>query len=180
MLSGLIRILGHRVVMEFLGDGSQPNKQHHSMNHRAARQMLDQNAANVLLDLFVGGKVECIATPSTLTLDCFDRHERIEQLRTRRHQHTFARKWLRALFHEESCLVFVIALTFSLLFAGSPSTGRYGHVAFANSGAPAAQTDFLDGLAMLHDFEYPRPPRPPSGGPRPPIPVSPWPTGARR
>ena len=31
---------------------------------------------------------------------------------------------------------------------------RYGHVEFANSGAPAAQVDFLDGLALLHDFEY--------------------------
>jgi tetratricopeptide (TPR) repeat protein len=30
----------------------------------------------------------------------------------------------------------------------------YGHVEFANSGAPAAQADFLDGLALLHDFEY--------------------------
>jgi len=33
--------------------------------------------------------------------------------------------------------------------------GGYGHVDFANSGAPAAQADFLDGLALLHDFEYP-------------------------
>jgi hypothetical protein len=32
---------------------------------------------------------------------------------------------------------------------------EFGHVAFANSGAPAAQRDFLDGLALLHDFEYP-------------------------
>jgi hypothetical protein len=30
----------------------------------------------------------------------------------------------------------------------------YGHVDFANSGAPTAQGDFLDGLALLHDFEY--------------------------
>jgi hypothetical protein len=50
-----------------------------------------------------------------------------------------------------------IAFTVSLLFAGSPAhaEGGYGHVEFANSGAPAAQTDFLDGLALLHDFEYP-------------------------
>jgi tetratricopeptide (TPR) repeat protein len=51
-----------------------------------------------------------------------------------------------------------IALTFSLLFAGSqtpPANGeRYGRVDFANSGAPAAQKDFLDGMALLHDFEY--------------------------
>ncbi len=30
----------------------------------------------------------------------------------------------------------------------------YGHVEFTNSGAPAAQADFLEGLALLHDFEY--------------------------
>jgi len=30
----------------------------------------------------------------------------------------------------------------------------YGHVEFANSGAKAAQADFLAGLALLHDFEY--------------------------
>jgi tetratricopeptide (TPR) repeat protein len=53
--------------------------------------------------------------------------------------------------------MFAIALTFSLLFAGPPASadGGYGHVEFANSGAPAAQSDFLDGLALLHDFEYP-------------------------
>jgi tetratricopeptide (TPR) repeat protein len=33
--------------------------------------------------------------------------------------------------------------------------GGYGHVEFANSGAPAAQADFLEGLALLHNFEYP-------------------------
>lgn len=50
-----------------------------------------------------------------------------------------------------------IVFTLSLLFAGSPAAadGGYGHVEFANSGAPAAQADFLDGLALLHDFEYP-------------------------
>jgi tetratricopeptide (TPR) repeat protein len=32
----------------------------------------------------------------------------------------------------------------------------YGVVKFLNSGAPAAQADFLAGLALLHDFEYPR------------------------
>jgi tetratricopeptide (TPR) repeat protein len=50
-----------------------------------------------------------------------------------------------------------IALTLSLLFAGSPASadGGYGHIDFANSGAPAAQADFLEGLALLHDFEYP-------------------------
>ncbi len=34
--------------------------------------------------------------------------------------------------------------------------GDVGVVSFANSGAPAAQTDFLRGLALLHDFEYAR------------------------
>ncbi len=33
---------------------------------------------------------------------------------------------------------------------------RAGDVNFANSGAPAAQTAFLSGLALLHDFEYER------------------------
>jgi tetratricopeptide (TPR) repeat protein len=50
-----------------------------------------------------------------------------------------------------------IAFAVSLLFAGSPASaeGAYGHVDFANSGAPSAQADFLSGLALLHDFEYP-------------------------
>jgi tetratricopeptide (TPR) repeat protein len=53
--------------------------------------------------------------------------------------------------------MFVFALTVSLLFAGSPAfaDSEYGHVDFANSGAPSAQTDFLEGMALLHDFEYP-------------------------
>jgi tetratricopeptide (TPR) repeat protein len=34
------------------------------------------------------------------------------------------------------------------------AANEYGHVEFANSGAPVAQADFLDGLALLHDFEY--------------------------
>ena len=50
-----------------------------------------------------------------------------------------------------------IAFALSLIFAGSPASadGGYGHVDFANSGAPSAQADFLEGLALLHDFEYP-------------------------
>jgi tetratricopeptide (TPR) repeat protein len=50
-----------------------------------------------------------------------------------------------------------LAFTLSLLFAGSPAIadGAYGHVEFANSGAASAQADFLAGLALLHDFEYP-------------------------
>jgi len=38
--------------------------------------------------------------------------------------------------------------------AGASIADQFGHVQFANSGAPAAQRDFLDGLALLHDFEY--------------------------
>jgi tetratricopeptide (TPR) repeat protein len=37
--------------------------------------------------------------------------------------------------------------------AARPAT--VGEVAFANSGAPAAQAPFLRGLALLHNFEYP-------------------------
>src|SRR6266446_1915403 len=51
----------------------------------------------------------------------------------------------------------IIVLTVNLLIAGSPASadGGYGQVNFPNSGAPAAQADFLTGLALLHDFEYP-------------------------
>jgi len=38
----------------------------------------------------------------------------------------------------------------------SPDAVHAGDVSFANSGAPAAQADFLSGLALLHDFEYDR------------------------
>ena len=50
----------------------------------------------------------------------------------------------------------LIILLISLLTA-TPSIGdgSYGHVVFANSGSPTAQKDFLEGLALLHDFEYP-------------------------
>ncbi|HEX3101156.1 MAG TPA: hypothetical protein VHQ01_05170, partial [Pyrinomonadaceae bacterium] len=40
-------------------------------------------------------------------------------------------------------------------FSQSPDSKGYGRVEFANSGSRAAQADFLDGLALLHDFEYP-------------------------
>jgi hypothetical protein len=39
--------------------------------------------------------------------------------------------------------------------AAQPGTSAVGEVAFANSGAPAAQAAFLRGLAQLHNFEYP-------------------------
>jgi tetratricopeptide (TPR) repeat protein len=44
-----------------------------------------------------------------------------------------------------------------LVFCAVPvfADGGAGEVAFANSGAPAAQGAFLRGLALLHDFEYP-------------------------
>ncbi|HJZ80759.1 MAG TPA: hypothetical protein VKD91_10450, partial [Pyrinomonadaceae bacterium] len=50
-----------------------------------------------------------------------------------------------------------LVLIFSLLTFSSqtPAPPGYGHVDFANSGAPAAQADFRKGLALLHDFEYP-------------------------
>jgi tetratricopeptide (TPR) repeat protein len=42
----------------------------------------------------------------------------------------------------------------SLLTTPTIDDGQYGHVIFANSGSLAAQKDFLEGLALLHDFEY--------------------------
>ncbi len=49
-----------------------------------------------------------------------------------------------------------VVLAAIALLAGLPAVAapEYGHVEFANSGAPAAQADFLQGLALLHDFEY--------------------------
>jgi tetratricopeptide (TPR) repeat protein len=49
-----------------------------------------------------------------------------------------------------------IPAVFTLLVtAAAPGAGSgYGEVEFANSGAAPAQPDFLQGLAMLHDFEY--------------------------
>jgi tetratricopeptide (TPR) repeat protein len=43
-----------------------------------------------------------------------------------------------------------------LFFCGANTVAQQdvGEVAFANSGAPAAQVDFLRGLAQLHNFEY--------------------------
>ena len=51
--------------------------------------------------------------------------------------------------------MFLAILLISLLTTTSTDGGAYGKVAFANSGSPAAQQDFLAGLALLHDFEYP-------------------------
>ena len=45
----------------------------------------------------------------------------------------------------------------SLLLAASVAAQtNFGEVSFANTGAAAAQPAFLRGLALLHDFEYPR------------------------
>ena len=52
-------------------------------------------------------------------------------------------------------MLLVIALTWSLLTITPSTNGEYGHVVFANSGSAAAQKDFIEGLALLHDFEYP-------------------------
>lgn len=59
--------------------------------------------------------------------------------------------------------MFALVLITSLLFAAPPVTNsfgdglgeQFGKVSFANSGAPAAQADFLQAMALLHDFEYP-------------------------
>src|SRR5438552_4898467 len=50
----------------------------------------------------------------------------------------------------------VLVLTFLLLLcpAGALAQQAYGEVAFVNSGPAAAQSDFLHGLAQLHNFEY--------------------------
>src|SRR5437660_9285394 len=54
--------------------------------------------------------------------------------------------------------MFIFALLTFIVFTGTPALNAadgYGHVEFANSGAASAQKDFLEGLALLHDFEYP-------------------------
>lgn len=51
----------------------------------------------------------------------------------------------------------VVSLVAALVFLVTPPLGAQssvGDVSFANSGAPAAQKDFLRGLAQLHNFEY--------------------------
>jgi hypothetical protein len=58
------------------------------------------------------------------------------------------------------------------------SRSEVGDVAFANSGAAAAQVPFLRGLALLHNFEYPDAAE--QFRKAAAIRASPWPTGARR
>jgi tetratricopeptide (TPR) repeat protein len=48
-------------------------------------------------------------------------------------------------------ILLAVAFLIAPLAVAAP---EYGHVEFANSGAPTAQADFLEGLALLHDFEY--------------------------
>lgn len=51
----------------------------------------------------------------------------------------------------------IFLLFATLIFLASPrllAQSSVGEVSFANSGAPAAQGDFLRGLAQLHNFEY--------------------------
>src|SRR5215468_822778 len=49
----------------------------------------------------------------------------------------------------------MLTVALAFLLAAAPSN-EVGEVSFANSGSPAAQPDFLRGLALLHDFEYAR------------------------
>lgn len=53
--------------------------------------------------------------------------------------------------------MFLVTLITWFLLGGLPPSndGGYGKVVFANSGSAAAQKDFLAGVALLHDFEYP-------------------------
>jgi tetratricopeptide (TPR) repeat protein len=48
----------------------------------------------------------------------------------------------------------ISALLLLLCWASAQAEQGYGSVSFANSGSAAAQSDFLRGLAQLHNFEY--------------------------
>jgi tetratricopeptide (TPR) repeat protein len=54
------------------------------------------------------------------------------------------------------CLFSIVGVIASLILAqpADAATPAVGSVSFANSGAPAAQADFLTGLAQLHNFQY--------------------------
>lgn len=54
-----------------------------------------------------------------------------------------------------TALLFPGALPASFSPYGDGLGEQFGHVSFANSGTPAAQSDFLKAMALLHDFEYP-------------------------
>jgi len=51
-------------------------------------------------------------------------------------------------------VVFLLVVLLSLASTALLAQSSVGVVSFANSGAPAAQKDFLYGLAQLHNFEY--------------------------
>lgn len=51
-------------------------------------------------------------------------------------------------------ILVLLAAAAPLSAAPALASHDYGHVEFANSGSAAAQADFLQGLALLHDFEY--------------------------
>ena len=53
-------------------------------------------------------------------------------------------------------LAVALVLSVSITASARQTPASVGVVSFANSGAPAAQTPFLRGLALLHDFEYDR------------------------
>ena len=52
-------------------------------------------------------------------------------------------------------LLLALLLTTAASLAARGAASEVGEVAFANSGAAAAQEPFLRGLALLHNFEYP-------------------------
>ena len=58
--------------------------------------------------------------------------------------------WTRLPFR----IVFLLAVVGFLSTLPLRAQSSVGDVSFANSGAPAAQKDFLRGLAQLHNFEY--------------------------
>ena len=52
------------------------------------------------------------------------------------------------------CCVILVAAAFAMAVTAAAQTSGVGEVRFTNSGAPAAQPLFLEGLAQLHNFEY--------------------------
>jgi hypothetical protein len=56
--------------------------------------------------------------------------------------------------HRSVRVVTFVGLTLALAGRASAQAPGVGQVAFPNSGSPAAQQDFLTGLAQLHNFEY--------------------------
>jgi hypothetical protein len=50
--------------------------------------------------------------------------------------------------------VLILLYSSTVMAQAIASSKDVGEVAFANSGAPEAQAEFLRGLAQLHNFEY--------------------------